>query len=532
MKEKYDIFISYRREGGYDTAKHLNDLLVRDGYRVSFDIDTLRNGDFDVQLYERIDQCKDFILIVDQHAFDRCLESNSVPKNDWLRCELAYALQKNKNIIPIFLSGVKGFPLNLPEDIAKVKVKNGPEYNRYHFNAFYKDLKKRFLISRSYKPFILLPIVLLVVLLLIGGLYLLRNNGSKHLQNITTDIEDCTPIEYPIFSAIEAREIATNVMMQRPFVACGYNNEKTRVVAIFNKIKEDDPYPNYSCAWDPQVQIATFIKEGGVWHLERKFGLNMEQFYKMDADDVYRDFGFDDNCTVFKLNSQEYLYFKCSRTNGAHIYSEIYNDYVAINLSTEEYSHLIYIEEIGGIVHKGELLKEQIYPCGIEEYLLNKLENDSSVSKMSENVSSEDVENIRREWFLDNPKNNGYMENIDYDEEHRANVRMYNSRPDSADYADCQNMYTIYDIGNYKVYNRWRGDVYAYDKKEKKYFLVWTDLLNYNDKTIKNLGNNDIFIIYSDFGDVGDTVDAVIYNLENHSYIITKYYVKESLRKD
>ena len=42
---KYDIFISYRREGGYDTAKHLNDLLVRDGYRVSFDIDTLRNGD-------------------------------------------------------------------------------------------------------------------------------------------------------------------------------------------------------------------------------------------------------------------------------------------------------------------------------------------------------------------------------------------------------------------------------------------------------------------------------------------------------
>lgn len=58
----FDIFISYRRQGGYDTAKHLNDLLVRDGYRVSFDIDTLRNGDFDVQLLNRIDQCEDFIL--------------------------------------------------------------------------------------------------------------------------------------------------------------------------------------------------------------------------------------------------------------------------------------------------------------------------------------------------------------------------------------------------------------------------------------------------------------------------------------
>ena len=107
---KYDVFISYRRDGGYDTAKHLNDLLVRDGYKVSFDIDTLRNGDFDTQLLERIEQCKDFILIVDKHAFDRTLDPSFDPKKDWLRCELAHALKYNKNIIPVFLSGVSGFP--------------------------------------------------------------------------------------------------------------------------------------------------------------------------------------------------------------------------------------------------------------------------------------------------------------------------------------------------------------------------------------------------------------------------------------
>ena len=44
---KYDVFISYRRDGGYETAKHLYDLLSREGYSVSFDIDTLRNCDFD-----------------------------------------------------------------------------------------------------------------------------------------------------------------------------------------------------------------------------------------------------------------------------------------------------------------------------------------------------------------------------------------------------------------------------------------------------------------------------------------------------
>lgn len=120
---KYDIFISYRREGGFDTAKHINDLLVRDGYKVSFDIDTLRNGDFDIQLLKRIEECRDFILIVDSRAFDRTLDPTFDPKKDWLRCELAHALKHKKNIIPVFLSGVTGFPNDLPEDIANVTKK-------------------------------------------------------------------------------------------------------------------------------------------------------------------------------------------------------------------------------------------------------------------------------------------------------------------------------------------------------------------------------------------------------------------------
>lgn len=111
---KYDVFISYRREGGYDTAKHLNDLLVRDGYKVSFDINTLRNGDFEIQLLSRIEASKDFILIVDKHAFDRTLDKNFDSTKDWMRCELAHALKHNKNIIPVFLSGVTGFPEGLP----------------------------------------------------------------------------------------------------------------------------------------------------------------------------------------------------------------------------------------------------------------------------------------------------------------------------------------------------------------------------------------------------------------------------------
>lgn len=141
MNEHYDIFISYRRDGGFETAKHLNDLLVHDGYTVSFDIDTLREGDFDDALLKRVDQCVDFILVVDKHTFDRTLDPDFSPKKDWLRRELAYALKLRKNIIPVLLSGVNGFPFNLPKDIADVAKKHGPEYNKFYFDEFYRRLK-------------------------------------------------------------------------------------------------------------------------------------------------------------------------------------------------------------------------------------------------------------------------------------------------------------------------------------------------------------------------------------------------------
>ena len=141
MADIYDIFISYRRKGGFETAKHLNDLLIRDGYTVSFDIDTLREGRFDNALLRRIDQCTDFIIIIDEHAFDRTLDPNFDSKKDWLRIELAYALKIKKNVIPILLSEVEDFPANLPEDISIVSKFHGPKYQIEYFDNFYEKLK-------------------------------------------------------------------------------------------------------------------------------------------------------------------------------------------------------------------------------------------------------------------------------------------------------------------------------------------------------------------------------------------------------
>ena len=144
--EHYDIFISYRRDGGFETAKHLNDLLVHDGYTVSFDIDTLREGDFDETLLKRIDQCVDFILVVDKHTFDRTLDPEIDPKKDWLRTELAYALKLKKNIIPVLLSGAN-FPSNLPDDLKEIHRYNGLYHNSEYVDAFYEKMKG-FLLSQ------------------------------------------------------------------------------------------------------------------------------------------------------------------------------------------------------------------------------------------------------------------------------------------------------------------------------------------------------------------------------------------------
>ncbi len=139
----YDIFISYRRQGGFETAKHLYDLLVRDDYSVSFDIDTLREGRFDYKLYNRIDECTDFVLIVDKDCFARTLNPDFDPQNDWLRQELAYAIKQKKNIITVLIAGAQ-FPEKLPNDIDSVRFMNGPKYNQDYFDAFYNRLKEFF----------------------------------------------------------------------------------------------------------------------------------------------------------------------------------------------------------------------------------------------------------------------------------------------------------------------------------------------------------------------------------------------------
>ena len=141
MEKKYTVFISYRRDGGESTAKMLRDKLTELGYRVFFDVESLRSGDFNTKLYSVIDECSDFLLILSPGALERCRN-----EDDWVRLEIEHALSRGKNIIPVMLRGFS-FPGELPESIEALRYKNGIESNYQFFDAFIEKLES-FLIAR------------------------------------------------------------------------------------------------------------------------------------------------------------------------------------------------------------------------------------------------------------------------------------------------------------------------------------------------------------------------------------------------
>ncbi len=125
--KKDQIFISYRRNGGEAMAQLIHDKLVEKGYRVFYDIESLKSGPFDSKLYEKIEECDDFLLILPPQALDRCIYDE-----DWVRCEIRHAIKHKKNIIPILMRGFV-FPQDLPEDIQAVSRLNGVEFETMEY---------------------------------------------------------------------------------------------------------------------------------------------------------------------------------------------------------------------------------------------------------------------------------------------------------------------------------------------------------------------------------------------------------------
>jgi len=125
----YDLFISYRRDGGYATARLLYEHFKNMNLNPFLDLEELRSGHFNFKLYGAIEESANFLPILSPHSLDRCEN-----EGDWLRLEIAHAIEKEKNIIPIMLEGFE-WPASLPEDIASLPTYNGIKISREYFDA-------------------------------------------------------------------------------------------------------------------------------------------------------------------------------------------------------------------------------------------------------------------------------------------------------------------------------------------------------------------------------------------------------------
>lgn len=166
--KKYDVFVSYRRDGGYETALPIVEKLRSAGYRVFFDLESLNSGKFNEQLLGVIAECKDFVLVLPENGLDRCSD-----ESDWVRREVVCAIENHKNIVPVMLKGFTWVE-NLPEPLAELPNYQGvTASDRETFDLAVERLKS-YLKSRPHvrwKKWLTLggvAVVALVVLVAVG----------------------------------------------------------------------------------------------------------------------------------------------------------------------------------------------------------------------------------------------------------------------------------------------------------------------------------------------------------------------------
>lgn len=132
---EYDVFISYRREGGAAIARAIEAALANSGLRVFLDVSSLTGGSFPAQLAKRIGSISNFFLILSPNALDRCIEAD-----DWLRQEITQAFQSDRRLVPIEVPGFT-FPPAMPEPLSKLPTLQRFTYDHELFEATIRKLR-------------------------------------------------------------------------------------------------------------------------------------------------------------------------------------------------------------------------------------------------------------------------------------------------------------------------------------------------------------------------------------------------------
>ncbi len=131
------VFISYRREGGAETARLIRGALQERGWTVFLDVEDLDASFFDERLLGEIARAENFLVVLSPGSLDHCHSPH-----DWLRREIGHALHLRKTVVPVLKAGFS-FPSaeRLPEDLRDLPRRHGISYTHEYFAAFIDKLE-------------------------------------------------------------------------------------------------------------------------------------------------------------------------------------------------------------------------------------------------------------------------------------------------------------------------------------------------------------------------------------------------------
>lgn len=219
MSKNYDIFISYRRKETADKAEHLFSLLEMTGHKgqVSFDRENL-DGRFDLEILQRLDDCKDFIVVLapetlaelkeeDTQWYEklaRCsvsefsgIESEMKANGaslDFVRLEIARAIAKGKHIIPIVPVNTPEYNFDrlvLPDDIALLLKEHAEHYQDtkdFLFKDILPKIMKRLKSEPNKNEWLKWAIMMALLLAIVAGIaaWMKWDNERNQFENCRT----------------------------------------------------------------------------------------------------------------------------------------------------------------------------------------------------------------------------------------------------------------------------------------------------------------------------------------------------------
>ena len=125
------VFISYRREGGAETARLIRYELLARGWSVFLDVEDLKAGKFDETLLAEVAAAENFLLILSPGALANCVQDN-----DWLRKEIRRAIETERNIVPVLKENSRRPDKEeLPHEIEPLKRFNCVDYSHVYYDA-------------------------------------------------------------------------------------------------------------------------------------------------------------------------------------------------------------------------------------------------------------------------------------------------------------------------------------------------------------------------------------------------------------